>query len=185
MNINFIIRISLIVSSFLWVQNDEPVLSWRESNKLSWSDFKAHPDNKLSAVAITASGITFGFSVTQTDKNQVTSFDTDVSAHFYPEKSWFKPELADNYLLDHEQLHFDITELHARKFREQITKLKNLSTVKQDLRYLNESINRALARMQNTYDDESDYSRNEEAQAKWQAYINTELAKVAKYKSVD
>ena len=185
MNINFIIRISLIVSSFLLVQNDETVLSWNESNKLSWSDFKAQPDHKVSAVAITASGITFGFSVTQTDNNQVISFDADVSAHFYPEKSWFKPELADNHLLGHEQLHFDITELHARKFRERIAKFKNLQTVKQDLRNLNESINKGLARMQNAYDDESDYSRNEEAQAKWQAYINSELRKVAKYKAVN
>ncbi|MGC1206278.1 MAG: DUF922 domain-containing protein [Flavobacteriaceae bacterium] len=176
---------SLIVCSFLLVQNDEPVLSWNESNKLSWSDFKAQSDHKVSAVAITASGISFGFSVTQTDNNQVISFDADVSAHFYPEKSWFKPELADNHLLDHEQLHFDITELHARKFREQIASLKNLSTVKQDLRNLNESINIALAKMQNAYDDESDYSRNEEVQVKWEAYIHSELRKVAKYKSVD
>lgn len=185
MNINFIIKISLIVSSFLLVQKDEPVLSWNESNKLSWSDFKAQPDNKVSAVAITASGITFGFSVTQTDNNRVISFDANVNAHFYPEQSWFMVELADNHLLDHEQLHFDITELHARKFREQIANLKNLLTVKKDLRNLNESISRTLAKMQKAYDDESDYSRNEETQAKWQAYIYSELRKVAKYKSVD
>lgn len=185
MNINFIIRVSLIVFSFLLVQKDEPVLSWNESYKLSWSDFKAQPDYNVSAVAITASGITFGFSVTQTDTNQVISFDADVNAHFYPEKSWFKDELADNHLLSHEQLHFDITELYARKFREQITKLKDLSTVKQDLRNINDRINRALARMQNTYDNESDYSRNEEVQAKWQVYIHSELQKVAKYKSVN
>lgn len=179
------IRTFLIFFCILIVQKDEPVLSWNASNKLAWSDFKALPDNKVSAVAVTASGITFGFSITKTDSNQVISFDADVSAHFYPEKSWFKRELADNYLLSHEQLHFDITELHARKFREQIAKLTNLSTVKQDLRRLNESINTALARMQNTYDEESDYSRNEEAQANWQDYINKELQKVAKYKSVE
>ena len=179
------IRIFFILSCFLLVQKNEPVLSWSASNKLDWSDFKAFPDHKVSAVAVTASGITFGFSITKTDDNQVLSFDSEVSAHFYPEKSWFKPELADHHLLGHEQLHFDITELHARKFREKITKLKDLSTVKQDLHNLNENINKVLAKMQNSYDNETDYSRNEDAQANWKAYIHAELKKLVEYKSED
>ena len=160
-------------------------MSWNASNKLAWANFKALPDQKVSAAAVTASGITFGFSITQTDDNQVLSFDTEVNAHFYPEKSWFKPELADRHLLKHEQLHFDITELHVRKFREQITKLNSFSTVKQDLNQLNESINRALSKLQNAYDTETDYSRNEESQAKWQEYITVELKKLAEFKSED
>ena len=115
------VRIVLLFLCFFCIQNDESVLSWDASYKLSWSDFKAKPNTNSSAVAITASGIIFGFSIKQTDKNKVVSFTTDVYAHFYPEQSWYKMKRANNHILQHEQLHFDITELYARKFRYRIS----------------------------------------------------------------
>ena len=64
-------------------------MSWNESYKLSWLDFKDTPNKHVSAVATTASGITFGFSVSTSD-DQVVNFTSEVHAHFYPEKSWYK-----------------------------------------------------------------------------------------------
>tara|TARA_R110002049_G_scaffold97782_3_gene238153 strand:- start:2675 stop:3181 length:507 start_codon:yes stop_codon:yes gene_type:complete len=162
-----------------------PILSWNASYKLSWSDFKAKPNNRVSAAALTASGITFGFSIQQTDDKRVISFQTEVNAQFYPEKSWFKTELADNHVLGHEQLHFDITELHTRKFRQQISKLKISQSIKNELHGLHKSINKDLETMQNTYDTETNYSRNVETQAKWQLFITQELQKLSEYKTVD
>lgn len=178
------IRILLVVCCFIWGQNNEPALSWNESYKLSWSDFKAKPNKRVSAAAVTASGITFGFSIKQTD-DRVISFQTEVNAHFYPEKSWVKPELADNHVLGHEQLHFNITELHARKFRQQISELKTSQSIKNELRQLHKSINKDLEKMQNTYDAETNYSIYAEEQAKWGLFIAQELQKLSKYKSVD
>tara|TARA_R110000868_G_scaffold37543_2_gene132711 strand:+ start:365 stop:907 length:543 start_codon:yes stop_codon:yes gene_type:complete len=180
-----VFRILLVICCLVLVQNHEPVLSWNTSYKLSWSDFKAKPNNNTSAVALTASGITFGFSIRQTDDNRVLSFETDVNAHFYPEKSWYKSELADNHVLGHERLHFDITELHARKFRQAISKLKTSQTIKNELRQLHKSINKDLEVMQNAYDGETDYSRNVETQVKWQLFIINELEKLSEYKTVD
>ncbi|ULC58561.1 DUF922 domain-containing protein [Flaviramulus sp. BrNp1-15] len=179
------LRIFFIICLFLSVHNDEPVISWNESYKLSWNDFKAQPNNRSSAVAITASGITFGFSITQTDSNKVVSFTTEVHAHFYPEQSWYKIELADHHVLGHEQLHFDITELHTRKFRQRISQLKVSNSIRSELKQLHDTINKELAQMQNKYDSETDYSRNFETQAEWKIYVETELKKLSKYKSVD
>lgn len=178
-------KIFLIICCFLSVQKDEPILSWKESYQLSWLDFKAKPDNNTSAVAITASGITFGFSITQTDSNKVIGFSTEVHAHFYPEQSWYKMELADNHVLEHEQLHFDITELHARKFRHRISLLKTSDTIRNELKQLHNAINKELAELQNKYDDETNYSRNFEAQQKWKIYIEAELKKLTKFKLED
>lgn len=178
------IRILLVICCFIGAQNDEPVLSWNESYKLSWSDFKAKPNKRVSAAAVTASGITFGFSIKQAD-DRVVSFQTEVNAHFYPEKSWVKSELADNHVLGHEQLHFNITELYARKFRQQISKLKTSQSIKTELRQLHKSINKDLEEMQNTYDAETNYSRSTDIQAKWELFITQELQKLSKYKSVD
>ncbi|WOD44091.1 DUF922 domain-containing protein [Hwangdonia lutea] len=177
------VKILLILCVFLCVQ-DEPTLSWNESYKLTWADFKGAANNKVSAVAITASGISFGFSVRETDA-EVVSFSTEVFSHFYPEQSWYKSNLADNHVLGHEQLHFDITELHVRKFRQRISLLKVSNHIKNELRQLNKTINKELTAMQDKYDAETNYSRNFENQAKWKSYIANELNKLSKYKSVE
>jgi hypothetical protein len=180
-----VIRIFLIICCFLSVQKEEPILSWNISYRLSWDDFKAKPNKTSSTVAITASGITFGFSLTQTDRNEVVSFKTDVHAHFYPEQSWYKMTLADNHVLGHEQLHFDITELFARKFRLRISQLKTSNSIKKELKQGHNNILKELEQMQNKYDNESDYSRNFEAQANWKIYVEAELKKHNQYKSVE
>ncbi len=177
------VKVLLILCCFFCVQ-DEAVMSWNESYKLSWADFNGKPDYGVSAVAITASGISFGFSVKESD-SRVISFTTEVFCHFYPEQSWYKPDVADAHVLGHEQLHFDITELHARKFRHRISQLKLSNNIKKELRELNKAVNKELSLLQNKYDTESNYSRNFENQAKWKTYIAEELKKFSKYKSVE
>lgn len=177
-------RIFIIISSFLFVSQDEPVISWNEGYKLSWSDFKGSPNKSESASAITASGITIGLSVKESN-GRVISFTSNVYAHFYPEQSWYKVKEANAHVLGHEQLHFDITELYARKFRQRISQLKVSNTISSQLKKLHNTIRNELALEQDTYDAETNYSRNVEQQAKWKAHIATELSKLSKYKSVD
>ncbi|WP_346881536.1 DUF922 domain-containing protein [uncultured Algibacter sp.] len=179
------IRTLLIICCFFTLQQDESVISWHASYKLVWDDFKGKPNNNIEPVATTASGITFGFSVTKTEDDQVVSFTSEVFAHFYPEHSWYKPELANNHILGHEQLHFDITELHVRKFRQRIKQLEVSNTLEKDLNKIHLTINKELAQMQDNYDDETDYSRNFESQAKWQTNITDALDKLSVYKSIE
>jgi len=179
-----VFKFALILCGFICVAQDQPVISWNESYELSWADFKDNPDSKDRAIAITASGITFGFSIKQTD-TQVVSFTTDVLAHFYPEQSWYKAVEADTHVLGHEQLHFDITELFARKFRQRISQLKVSNTISSQLKKLHNTINKELTSMQNVYDADTDNSRNAEQQAIWKAQIATELTILSRYKLVD
>lgn len=180
---NSVLKYFLILCCFICVQ-DEPHMSWDEAYKLTWEDFQGEPNLHSSAVAITASGLTFGFSIKERDDVPV-SFTTEVYAHFYPEQSWYKLNLADDHVLGHEQLHFDVTELHARKFRQRISQLKLSNNIKSELRRLGETMNKELQTMQQKYDSETDYSRNEVNQAKWKLYIKSELDKLSRYKSVD
>lgn len=166
------------------VTQDKSVITWSESYKLSWSNFKAKPNQAERASAITASGITFGFSIKEKNA-KVISFTTDVFAHFYPEQSWFKPVETDAHVLGHEQLHFDITELYARMFRQHISQLKISNSINSQLKKMHSTINKELAALQDVYDTETDYSRNVKQQAKWKVHIATELAKLSKYKLVD
>ncbi len=159
-------------------------MPWSNNYRLTWNDFKAKPQRNVSAVATTASGITFGFSIKESDK-RVISFTTEVHAHFYPEQSWYKPERADNHVLGHEQLHFDITELFARKFRKRISLLKTTNDVAKRLRTIHRDINKELAAFQDKYDSETDFSRNVEMQKKWKLFVINELKMLESFKSRD
>ena len=166
----------------LFCVREEPVLTWSEEYKLNWSDFKGQSKELGDAVAVTASGITFGFSIKERGA-KVIGFTTTVESLFYPEQSWYKPEKANNHVLAHEQLHFDITELYARKFRKRISELIVSNSIKKQLKDLHESILKELAKTQDLYDSETNFSRNEGSQLKWQNFIASELEKLANFKS--
>jgi len=178
-------KLNLVLFSlllFLVSPNTDDTLLWREDFKLSWKDFKGKKDIETDAVAVTASGITFGYSVRKANA-RIINFTPVVEAHFYPTKSWVIKEAADDYILAHEQLHFDITELHVRKFRKQLKQVKISSHLNTDLDELHKNINKELAAMQNQYDAESHNSINKEAQAKWIVFVAKELKKYEAFKS--
>ena len=178
-------KILLIFCCFYSVQQDEPVLSWTKSYKLSWQDFKSKPNLNESAVAITASGITFEFSIRQTNDKQVVNYNSNVEALFYPEQSWSKPNQADEHVLEHEQLHFDITELFARKFRQRISKMNTSNHISKELKATHKSILKALSIFQDKYDNETDFSKNIVSQAEWSKYVREELNKLSDFKSIN
>ncbi|MGJ8550790.1 DUF922 domain-containing protein [Winogradskyella wichelsiae] len=157
-------------------------LTWNESVKLSWSDFKAKPDANNDEVALTASGITFGFAV-KTSGNKIVDFSTTVYAQFYPSKSWYLKKKGTAHILGHEQLHFDITELYARQFRQQLLALKVNQKVKSQMKKLHASVNKALNEEQKRYDLETRHSMNLEKQKEWETNIQKELNKLKEFKS--
>ena len=158
--------------------------SWSETKKLTWADFKGKPDINSDAVALTASGITFGYSYRQQrDTGEIISFTTDVNAYFYPNMSWYHKDRANNYILAHEQLHFDLTELYVRKFRKAVKDIPITKTIKSDLKKLQKDINSALSEAQNKYDFETNHSIIPEAQQRWIDSIHIELEKHKEFKS--
>lgn len=162
--------------------NDAETIEWNESYKLSWEDFKGAKEINSDAAAVTASGITFSYSVRKTDE-RITSFEAQAFAHFYPESSWFIESRCNDHILKHEQLHFDITELHVRIFRYRIAQLKVSQNIKSQLNALHKEINKELEEMQEAYDTQSQNSINKESQSKWNAYVAENLKRFENYKS--
>ncbi|WP_452224206.1 DUF922 domain-containing protein [Lacinutrix chionoecetis] len=176
-------KLFIIIGFLLCFKSDTSEFSWHENHRLNWADFKGEPDQSVNAVAVTASGITFSYSIEKSNLRGITGFKTKVFAHFYPEHSWCKKELIDNNILRHEQFHFDITELNVRYFREKISKLKVSKNIAQDLNKLHIQANKDLSEMQQLYDKESDFSMNTEGQEQWVAFVNKELKRLEKFKS--
>ena len=169
----------LLVITFF--QPSENSILWNENERLNWSDFKGEPTSNINAAALTASGLTFYFSV-KTTHTRLIEFNVIVEARFYPNQSWYRKKHVNSVVLAHEQLHFDITELHARKLRKQIAEANFTIKIKREISKLHNTVNKQLKEMQNKYDRDSDYSRSIETQKKWQAFVKRELDKLSKYK---
>jgi len=174
-------RIIGILCFFLLVQNEETI-TWSQHDKLQWGNFEGDPDYSSDVVAITASGITYGLSSKTYSNSDKIEYTTKVMAQFYPEKSWYLKERVNDTVLGHEQLHFDISELFARKFRKRIQETKFTKNIQQEIGQIYDQINEELRDMQNAYDAGSDYSRDYEGQVKWQKLIARELKKYDNYK---
>jgi len=101
--------------------------------------------------------------------------DFTVRTYFYPQKSWYKPEICNAVILSHEQLHFDIAEMFARKMRQQLAATRFTSNIKAEVREIYEQINRELADFQRQYDRETDFSRYVAQQEAWNDAIKEAL----------
>ena len=100
------------------VQNEKRQGENQPYGKLGWADFKGAPPGSKRVAATTASGISYSY--TTTGSKGVYKLDYKVTAYFYPWQSWYHRELCDSVVLSHEQLHFDISELYARRMREML-----------------------------------------------------------------
>jgi FtsZ-binding cell division protein ZapB len=168
--IGFVWALTVFCFSFV---AEEPSIKWREGHRLTWKDFRGTPDESVSAAAITASGITYEMDALL--KNNKVMVNCKVEAFFYPKKSWYRERQVNETVLAHEQLHFDITELYARKLKKAIDATVFTENVKEEIRKLYEGINNELTAFQDTYDEETNYSRNREEQLRWQERIGKAL----------
>lgn len=146
----------VLFSSYTVQSQDEE--RWQPDFRFTWADFKGIIPVGSSAAATTASGISYDFSTFY--EGDALKINFNVVAYFYPSRSWYKPKVCTNVTLLHEQLHFDITELYARKLRFQLANTTFSGNVKEEVRKLYKLTLRQLNDFQNKYDSETDYSRN-------------------------
>lgn len=171
----------LLVTAFQLTAQEEGQIYWNEDVGLSWDDFRGTPDYNASNAAVTASGISHGFSASI--KGDKVSYTSKVDCYFHPNLSWYKKELGDDNLLAHEQLHFDISELYARKLRKRIEEFRFTLNLQEEMDTLYDNALKELKEFQAQYDNESDYSRNIPKQRDWELKVKKLLVGLKKYKS--
>lgn len=162
-------------------QKSENKLFWEAGRTLEWSDFKASPDPASSFQANTNSGISYSWSFRESGDE--VDFAYEVYSFFIPEGSWVKNGKASSNLLAHEQLHFDITELHARKLRKELKKFNATGSkdMKKALADIYQKIDAERKAMQEQYDRETNHSQRENLQKEWQEKIKEALANLEEY----
>ncbi|MFD3003307.1 DUF922 domain-containing protein [Pontibacter toksunensis] len=149
-------------------------VSWSVNRRLSWEDFRGRPDDDNPHHALTAANL----AVNANCKDQ--GFTYQVNCVFLPTESWSKNKKSEK-LLEHEQLHFDLTEVHARLLRRELQQL-NCSTLKDKL---SGTVNNAFKRWkaeQDTFDTASKHGLNAESERAWAANISQRLKALEAYK---
>lgn len=157
--------------------NYKEFITWKDSILLTWKDFKGEPIPNAAEAAMTASSMEFSY---KTRGNQVF---WNVNVKFFPLLSWSNKSKQSDYILKHEQLHFDITELYARLFRKQLKEnifsLKDISKIKT----INKNILQQWQNEQDKYDRETNHSINETKQLEWNKNIQQRLEALKEFAS--
>ena len=146
-------------------------LEWREGNLLTWNDFKGKPEPHTGVDALSSCGIICDPSLTGDGR-----IEFRVSCYFSRPHSWVDQKDASQKLLTHEQGHFDIGELYARKLRRKLAnttfRSKNLN---QHIQSVYDEVFNEYRMAQARYDRESKHSTSLKAQLIWEDWIEERL----------
>ena len=174
----------IILLLFIWSFNEPTIdrdalcsseaFAWRKDRKLQWSDFVGtNPEQNI-------------------DKHQDAAHNYYIHMHsvyktanvpqytiinfFLPQQAWVIRQSTE--LLEHEQLHFDITELVSRKLRYSLDSLTNLNESKNDLYtgIIDKFQNQLIVDHANL-DRGTVHGTRYKSQQRWRIHIDKELSK--------
>jgi len=163
----------LIVNFFLVCGKtfSQDTINWRPDYKLQWKDFQETPDTTSEHGAVSTIQTKYTFTSTEKD------FSFKIYCFFEKKKSWVR--VLSNEGLIHEQGHFNISEIYARKLMAAFKNYKfNPATVVQDLKNIFAQIKMERGKMDDLYDKETDFHRNSINQEKWNKKIKQELSRL-------
>lgn len=181
-----IMRYKILIASIFvliycnsYAQINNEVIFWESKLKLKSLDFQGVVDTLegylISPTAVTTSIIR----KVLIKKEWGYSYRT---IHYFSRKLSWKKDTISELLLRHEQGHFDISEIYARKMRKVIDELEN-NKVKERKQYSNaiKKYNNEMKHTHKLYDKETYYGASGEYQEKWDNWISNELLKLKNY----
>lgn len=162
-------------------KNHEREIRWSSNRKLSWEDFKGEPKPTSNKMAAAESYCGFGFQTTYVHafaKAQIT-----VNTTFDCLKSWVRDSQKDREeLLQHEQFHFNISEVYARKLRKLYAENLNYAgNVNDKAQAIFKEVYGVYLARQELYDEETQHGLHDGKQITWQQKINEELDELKAY----
>jgi len=164
---------SLLLLCITVIQSNNGI-PWSASRKLVWSDFTGTPDPHSSNAALTSSNINIDFGYDE------KGFQYTIKCSFDKTRSWVR--IKNNDVLAHEQGHFDIAEVYARKLNKLMKGYRfNAKTASNDVNQLYENTMKQHRQAQTQYDEETDYSRNRPKQEEWLKKIGDDLKSLEEY----
>ncbi len=165
---------SLSISATLAQDPAEDPLTWSASRKLTWSDYKASPNPKSDAAATTSTSLSIDYHISS------SQFSYTIKSWFSRSRSWGRHKT--DYILSHEQGHFDIAEIYARKLHQRMSAYQfNKNNYQKELNRIYNEVADEKAAIQRQYDRETRHSIDEVKQAEWLKKISQILEELKEY----
>lgn len=172
--------IAMILFPFLLIGQESTsasaknVLYWSEDQKLVWTDFDALAERYSEHAAFSVVGFEG-----RMDFNG-KKYQVSIKTYFDKDESWSKAWTA--LLLMHEQGHFDLAEVHARKLRKQVLEeIQNGRLTTSGFKAFHEAAMEELKKAQSEYDQATTFSMDYREQLKWKEQIEEELHQLSDY----
>jgi hypothetical protein len=150
------------------------VIFYNVQKPLTWLDFKGKPEQASPASAITASG--FGYKADLKNKGTKGQLNVGIYCYFNKNNSWVKEGKAVDYILTHEQNHFNISFIAASIFVEKMkaatVTINNYNIVLP--RIYNECVD-IMNKMHDDYDGQTKNGQLKEVQAKWNSFLSKKI----------
>ena len=155
------------------------VIYYHSEQPLKWADFRGSTPDNGPVAAITTSG--FGYKADMSSSGGKVQINIGVYCFFSRGKSWVRDGRNTDYILNHEQHHFDASYIAANIFMDRV---KNTNITSANCNDLLPKIYKEccdiMNKMQNDYDGQTMNGRLETVQAKWNGFFNEKLAFVTK-----
>ncbi len=146
-------------------------IQWNPGRKLTWDDFKGNAMDGDPSDALTNTSNQTQFQSFGVGKR--FEIESEITCYFIKSRSWVKPARKVDYLLNHEQRHFDLAEVGAREFRKKIKQTHFTAENFRDvIKRITLEINEKYHSLQEQYDNETSHSRIEEKQLEWNNKID-------------
>lgn len=156
----------VIMSSF----GKEGKIIWNKNRPLSWNDFNIIPESSIEYGGSVNSGIYTNF---QVRKDTLT---IQVVSIFSTKESWVQSGFGTMDALEHEQGHFDITEIYARKLKQRLLKMNfDSDGIKTQATALYNEITKEENAFQDLYDKETEHHVRTDIQKEWNSILAKEL----------
>ncbi len=154
----------------VFVADSNPIV-WNKDRKLQWGDFQGSAPKLDSHVALSRVEVHYESEVDKAGKMNMT-----IESVFIRELSWVKDEGKNDHVLRHEQYHFHIAEIWARKLRQEIAAKKwSTKTFEKEFNSLFKKQMGQLLKEQLRYDEETNHSKMVEKQTEWEKKIDATL----------
>jgi hypothetical protein len=168
-------HVTVRTSDFTPIKVDNDTLYYHQ-RKINIDDFT--PLKKRTSSFAAAIFTSMGYQSEVSMSNDTVYLDFAIKVYQIKGMSWVLEEANSKVVLEHEQIHFDITQLVAEKFKE---RLREEALPAQDydsrIQFLYLDYYRMINRMQNSYDNETKHGLDKDEQTKWQKTVRNELDK--------
>lgn len=165
------------------------IILWNPARTVSVSDFIVVPDSSTRItgdhMAVTRTGITYSLTAKPGSKN----FEITIYATMHKPNSFIRERVLDaprgsiNYLMNHEQKHFDISEIYAREAVKAIRGKRFTKNYTREINDLMKGLFKQSEDLHDLYDNETGNGTNASAQSEWNNRIQRRLNGLDAYKN--